>query len=106
MQPYLRIHQKTYDFRNFLCKDLSDFVENYRKYTSKQQNQTYEQNLERKNFSEKNLSEATHPQRSLYKRGYGTYLQAITHVYIPRFSTFVNKKEFFSTTIEFRNIYK
>lgn len=69
MQPTYEIHQKTYDFRNFLCKDLSDFVENYRKYNPKTQNQPSEQNLEKKNFSEKNLSGATHPQRSLYKRG-------------------------------------
>lgn len=106
MQPYLRNTPKTYDFRNFLCKDLSDFVENYRKYTSKPQNQPSEQNLGEKNFSEKNLSGATHPQRSLYKRGYSTDLQVITRVYLLRFSTFVNKNKFFSTTIEFRNLYK
>jgi len=106
MQPYLRNTPKTYDFRNFLCKNLSDFVENYRKYTTKTQNQPSEQNFWEKKFSEKNLSEATHPQRSLYKRGYVTDLQAITHVYPPRLSTFVNKKEFFSTKIEFINLYK
>lgn len=106
MQPYLRNTPKTYDFRNFLCKDLSDFVENYRKYTAKTQNQPYRQNLGGKNFSEKNLSGATHPPRNLHKRGYGTDLQVITHVYLPRLSTFVNKNKFFSTTIEFRNLYK
>ena len=53
MQPHLRNTPKTYDFRNFLCKDLSDFVENYRKYTSKQQNQPSEQNLGGKNFQKK-----------------------------------------------------
>lgn len=53
MQPYLRNIPKTYDFRNFLCKDLSYFVENYRKYTSKPQNQPSEQNLEKKNFQKK-----------------------------------------------------
>lgn len=53
MQPYLRNTPKTYDFRNFLCKDLSDFVENYRKYTSKTQNQPSKQNLEKKNFQKK-----------------------------------------------------
>lgn len=60
----------------------------------------------KKNFSEKNLSGATHPQRSLYKGGYGTDLQAITLVKQPGRTPFVNKKEFFSTRIEFRNLYK
>nr|DAW20462.1 MAG TPA: hypothetical protein [Caudoviricetes sp.] len=62
--------------------------------------------MEKKNFSEKNLSEATHPQRSLYKRGYSTDLQAITFYQSPGYILFVNKKEFFSTRIEFRNLYK
>lgn len=90
MQPHLRNTPKTYDFRNFLCKDLSDFVENYRKYTTKTQNQPSEQNLGKKIFR-KNLSGATHPYGKLQERGYGTDLQVITHVYLPRFSTFVNK---------------
>jgi hypothetical protein len=57
--------------------------------------------LEKKNFSEKNLSGATHPHGKLHERGYAVDLQVVTNVYLPRFSTFVNKKEFFSTTIEF-----
>lgn len=69
MQPHLRNTPKTYDFRNFLCKDLSDFVENYRKYTPKTQNQPSEQNSGGKKFSEKNLSETTHPPRNLHKGG-------------------------------------
>lgn len=59
MQPHLRNTPKTYDFRNFLCKDLSDFVENYRKYTSKPQNQPSEQNLEKKIFQKKFIGSDT-----------------------------------------------
>lgn len=40
------------------------------------------------------------------KGGYAVDLQVVTNVYLPRFSTFVNKKEFFSTKIEFINLYK
>lgn len=67
MQPYLRNTPKTYDFRNFLCKDLSDFVENYRKYTSKPQNQPSEQNLGEKIFRKKFIGSDTPAAKPLQK---------------------------------------
>lgn len=39
------------------------------------------------------------------KGGYAIDLQVVTDIYPPRFSTFVNKNKFFSTTIEFQNLY-
>nr|DAU31225.1 MAG TPA: hypothetical protein [Caudoviricetes sp.] len=62
--------------------------------------------MEKKNFSEKNLSGATHPHGKLQERGYAVDLQVVICVYPPRFSVFVNNNKFFSTTIEFRNLYK
>nr|DAO22125.1 MAG TPA: hypothetical protein [Caudoviricetes sp.] len=58
-----------------------------------------------KKFSEKNLSEATHPRRKVQERGYATDLQVVTSYNHPRYTPFVNKKKFFSTTTEFRNLY-
>jgi hypothetical protein len=60
----------------------------------------------KKNFQKKIYRERHTRSEASTKGGYGIDLQAITHVYLPRFSMFVNKKEFFSTTIEFRNLYK
>jgi hypothetical protein len=60
-----------------------------------------------KKFSEKKFIGSDTPTAKPPQRGGdGTDLQVITHVYLPRFSMFVNKNKFFSTRIEFQNIYK
>ena len=59
-----------------------------------------------KNFQKKIYRERHTHRETSTKGGYGTDLQVITHVYLPRFSTFVNKNKFFSTRIEFLNLYK
>lgn len=82
MQPYLRNTPKTYDFRNFLCKYLSDFVENYQKYTSKPQNQPSEQNLEKKIFQKKIYQERHTRSEASTKGGMALiYRQLRTFIY-------------------------